>query len=45
MLYFDNYVECNINNDGVYKIVTPCFVKIEVSPSQTEQTGGPPSQG
>ena len=29
MLYFDNYVVCNINSDDVYKIVTPCFVKIE----------------
>ena len=29
MLYFDNYVVCNINSDGVYKIVTSCFVKIE----------------
>ena len=29
MLYFDNYVVCNINNDDVNKIVTPCFVKIE----------------
>ena len=29
MLYFDNYVVCNINSDDVNKIVTPCFVKIE----------------
>ena len=29
MLYFDNYVVCNINSNDVYKIVTPCFVKIE----------------
>ena len=29
MLYFDNYVVCNINRDDVNKIVTPCFVKIE----------------
>ena len=29
MLYFDNYVVCNINRDVVNKIVTPCFVKIE----------------
>ena len=29
MLYFDNYVVCNINSDDVYKIVTPCCVKIE----------------
>ena len=29
MIYFDNYVVCNINSDDVYKIVTPCFVKIE----------------
>ena len=26
MLYFDNYVVCNINRDDVKKIVTPCFV-------------------
>ena len=26
MLYFDNYVVCNINRDDVNKIVTPCFV-------------------
>ena len=29
MLYFDNYVVCNINNGDVYKIVTTCFAKIE----------------
>ena len=29
MLYFDNYVVCNINSDDVNKIVTPGFVKIE----------------
>ena len=29
MLYFDNYVVCNINSDDVNKIITPCFVKIE----------------
>ena len=29
MLYFDNYVVCNINSDDVNKIVAPCFVKIE----------------
>ena len=29
MIYFDNYVVCNINRDEVNKIVTPCFVKIE----------------
>ena len=29
MLYFDNYVLCDINSDAVYKIVTSCFVKIE----------------
>ena len=29
MLYFDNDVVCNINSDDVYKVVTPCFVKIE----------------
>ena len=29
MLYFDNYVVCNINRDDVNKIVTPSFVKIE----------------
>ena len=29
MVYFDNYAVCNINSDDVYKIVTPCFVKIE----------------
>ena len=29
MLYFDNYVPCNINSDDVYKIVSQCFVKIE----------------
>ena len=29
MLYFDNYVVCNIISDHVYKIITPCFVKIE----------------
>ena len=49
MLYFDNYVVCNINSDDVYKIVTPCFVKIEniakpppPPPAQTEQTDRPP---
>ena len=29
MLYFDNYVVCNINSDDVNKIITPCFVKID----------------
>ena len=29
MLYFDIYVVCNINSDDVYKIVAPCFMKIE----------------
>ena len=29
MIYFDNYVVCNINSDDVNKIVTLCFVKIE----------------
>ena len=29
MLYFDNYVVCNINRDDVNTIVSPCFVKIE----------------
>ena len=32
MLYFDNYVVCDINTDDVYKIATPCFVKIENIP-------------
>ena len=27
--YFDNYVVCNIKSGDVYKIVTPCFAKIE----------------
>ena len=31
MLYFDNYVVCNINGDGANKIVAPCFVKIEIA--------------
>ena len=48
MPYFDNYVVCNINSDDIYKIVTPCFVKIENMvlqcnpPSQTEQADRPP---
>ena len=29
MVYFDNYVGCNINRDDVNTIVSPCFVKIE----------------
>ena len=29
MLYFDNYVICNINRDDVNTIVSPCCVKIE----------------
>ena len=29
LLYFDNYVVCNINSHDVNKIVTRCFVKIE----------------
>ena len=29
MLYFDNYVICNINRNDVNTIVSPCFVKIE----------------
>ena len=29
MLYFDNYVVCNINKDDFNTIVSPCFVKIE----------------
>ena len=29
MLYFDNYVVCNIKSDDVDKIVTPSFAKIE----------------
>ena len=29
MLYFDNYIVCNINRDDVNTIVSPCFVKIE----------------
>ena len=29
MLYFDNYVVCNINRDDVNTIVSPCFVNIE----------------
>ena len=29
MLYFDNYVVCNIKSDDVYKIITLWFVKIE----------------
>ena len=28
MLYFDNYIICNINRDDVNKIVSPRFVKI-----------------
>ena len=43
---FDNYVVCNINSDDVYKIVTPCYVKIEniapPPPSHTEQIDRPP---
>ena len=31
MLYFDNYVICNINRDDVNTIVSPCCVKIENS--------------
>ena len=29
ILYFDNYVVCNINRDDVNTIVSQCFVKIE----------------
>ena len=46
VLFFDNYVVRYINSDAVYKIVAPCFVKIEniaTPPSQTEQTDRPPS--
>ena len=47
MLFVDNYVVRYINSDAVYKIVAPCFVKIEktspTTPSQTEQTDRPPS--
>ena len=31
MLYFDNYVVCNINSDDANKIVAPCFVKNEIA--------------
>ena len=48
ILYFGNYVVCNNTSDDVYKIVVPCFVKIEnietwkAPPSQTGQTDRPP---
>ena len=35
MLCFGNYVVCNINRDDVKKIVTPCFVKIQIAKPPT----------
>ena len=42
ILYFDNYVVCNINSDDVYKIVASCLCHRQAPPSQTEQTDRPP---